>query len=93
MSPASQRLFSSDNFARKTSIRNEADIADQSHIYFPQEDAYRLYNTGRIMLETIGVQTDSCLKEDDISPVSDEFGRGWLSADLVRPDVSAHGTA
>jgi len=51
-------------------------LTENKSVYIPQGAIHRLFNPGKILLELIEIQTGSCLGEDDIIRIEDEFGRG-----------------
>ena len=56
-------------------------LTENQSTYIPLEEVHRLSNPGTIPLEIIEVQTGSYLREDEIVPFEDRYGRSekWAS--------------
>ena len=50
-------------------------VHENESVYIPMGAVHRLENPGKIMLELIEVQTGSCLGEDDIIRIEDDYRR------------------
>lgn len=50
-------------------------VHENESVYIPIGTTHRLENPGKILLELIEVQTGSCLGEDDIIRIEDDYQR------------------